>query len=86
MEAEPAHHSCGLLFGILHDDGDLLFDIADEVISDAFLGVQNGATNVDAGKEKMSPFCSLPIRILLLFKIVYSSPGGVLQRVQIPAL
>lgn len=51
MEAELAHHSCGLLFGVLHYDGNLLFDITDKVISNTWLRVQNCAANVDAGKK-----------------------------------
>lgn len=47
-----AHHSCGFLFGVLHDDSDRLSDIFNKVISDPWLGVQDCATNVDAAKEK----------------------------------
>lgn len=52
VHAERAHLPCGLLFGILHDDGHLLSDIMDKLISDARLCVQNCAANVDTGKQK----------------------------------
>lgn len=51
--AEFSHHSCGFLFGVLQDDGDLLFDIMDKLIGDALLRVQDCATNVDAVKENI---------------------------------
>ena len=52
--AELSHHSCGFLFGVLQDDGNLLFDITDKSFSNARLGVQNCATNVDAVKRSYS--------------------------------
>lgn len=53
VQAELSHHSCGFLFGVLHDDGNLLFDITDKLVSDARMCVQNCATNVDAGKDEI---------------------------------
>lgn len=49
--AELTHHSCGFLFGVLHDDGNLLSDYINKLVSDARLCVQDGATNVDAVKK-----------------------------------
>lgn len=48
---QSSHHSCGFLFRVLHDDGNLLFDIPDKPINNTCLGVQNGAANVDAVKR-----------------------------------
>lgn len=46
-----AHHSSGPLFGILHDDGNLLLHISDKAVSNTRLRVQNCATDVDAEKD-----------------------------------
>lgn len=94
-----AHHSCGFLFRILHDDGNLLLDVTDKTISDAWLRVQNGATNVDAGQRReftlfvtsapdiLLSYYFLPNEYVYLFVVFYIClPGWVLQRVQIPAL
>lgn len=63
-----SHHSCGFLFGVLHDDGDLLFDITDELVGDARLGVQNCATNVDAAPEEITCVVSY----LCIFVYIFS--------------
>lgn len=47
-----AHHSSGPLFGILHDDGNLLLHISDKAVSNTRLRVQNCATDVDAEKKQ----------------------------------
>lgn len=90
--SELSHHSCGFLFGVLHDDGHLLSDITDELIGNAWLGVQNCATNVDAVPEESTRLLlgtcvySSHDSTCLATVIVLSVPGWVLQCVQVPAL
>lgn len=69
--SELSHHSCGFLFGVLHDDGHLLFDITDELVGDAWLGVQNCATNVDAVPEESTQLLLGTVSIRHMTQPVY---------------
>lgn len=84
-DMQVTHHSCGFLFGVLHNHCHLVSDVLNEALRHPRLGVQDGAADVDAadiGASTRGYRIEHPERVFA----ASHPPGWKLQRVQIPAL